>query len=209
MKTRSRFFPFQTLCIIICFFLFSAGCDIFMGPEGPVGPEGPAGPAGTDGEDGADGADGTAGEPGGNVPGGVLNMSFGDSITVDTVVRICFDPDQFILSGNETTVDVPLVDYLDGGSVNFAVTWHAPAVTPGSYYVYAWVDLNGDSIMDAFPNEQDPTVIYDPLAEVSGPVYSLNFGSGQIEAGAVLMPNYTFWNDYASEINFYMNYGWV
>jgi len=203
MKAKSSFFPFQILRIVICLGLSISGCE---GPMGPEGPAGSIGPAGTDGTDGA------PGDPGGNVPGGILNMAFGDSITVDTVIRICFDPDEFILSGNESTVDVPPADYLDSGSVNFAVTWYAPDATPGSYYVCARVDLDGDNIMDTSPDpdEQGPTVIYDPLADVYGPAYSLNFVSGQIEAaGAVLMPNYTFWQDYASEINFYMNYGWV
>ena len=136
--------------------------------------------------------------------------------SADSVLRICFDPDEFVLSGNEITVDIPLEEYIIyGNQVDRTIYWRAPGVPPGDYFVYAWTDLNGNGIMDAgSPSEklQGPVVLYNPFYFYGASLDAyIDFTDMEIKANDLpeLAPNYTFWEDFASEIDFEINYSWV
>ena len=76
---------------------------------------------------------------------------------------------------------------------------------PGSYYVYAWADLNGDSVIDTSPSEATATMLYDPQG-----ILTLPGGlSGDITSTSILMPNYTFWEDFAPQIDLILTWSGI
>jgi len=176
-----------------------SGCELLVGPAGP------AGPTGATGDTGAAGDAGPAGSNGGNIPGGVLNIStyFGAWPETTPLLHICFDPDATILDGSESIVAIPISDYIDdSGWLSYSITWRAPDVAPGAYFVYVWLDSNGDS---AFQKDTENITLYDPR-------YVLNIATEEEfwqitnPDSTILLPNYTFWDDFAAQIDFTINY---
>jgi hypothetical protein len=148
------------------------GCDLFTGPAG---------------EDGVNG---------GNIPGGFIQVQASTLIPASEVL-IIFDPDNAILSGNESTVVIPVGDYQVAGGLDWRFSWRAPNVNPGNYFIYFWIDINGNGIIDSV-NEESSFVLYDPdnyyFLEGSPP------GSIGFEI-PLEIPNYTFWSDFAPQLD--------
>ena len=179
-------------CLVL---LIAVGCDNLIGPEGP---------AGADGATGATGETGPAGEDGGNIPGGIVffNIPTGGLASESSLIQISFDPDRYVMDGDETTVSIPIADYFPslGAGAYYSLTWHAPDVVPGSYFVYAWLDFNGDSLFDAA--DADCLTLYNPRNNLNIDATSIN----NPDATDIIPPNYTFWEDFAAQIDFEMNY---
>lgn len=134
---------------------------------------------------------GPAGEDGGNVPGGTVTVLIDSALfTPETTIRIVFDENTLVLNGSEAFVNLPLADYI--GSGYLTLTWKAPDLNPGSYYVYYWVDLDGDRTI----NGDESSDVYHP-----GNDYSINVSLTPMEivssSGYKLFPNYTSTVDFA------------
>ncbi len=206
---KTRILLYLSVLIVSLPLLFlGVSCDSLVGPQGPAGETGATGETGSAGTNGTNGTNGEDGEDGGNIPGGTLRieLSSGEPVTSSTLVHICFDTDTIIMSGGESIVTIPVADYYSSaGSVFYCVTWHAPDVTPGSYYVYAWIDFNGDLVFDTVttPWETDYVFLYDPEGALSalstpGEITNPDFD--------ILLPNYTFWDDFAAQIDLLVQY---
>lgn len=164
--------------LILLFTIVLVGCDYFTGP------------AGKDGLDGIDGVDG------GNVPGGFLDVFvYSGSLEQGAQVRIVFDPDTTILNGNETIEIIPLADYIEIGSINEPLSWHAPEVVPGSYYIYAWIDYEGDGLIDTLQTSEGTFSVFGSFSiDTAGTPWIIN--------DSLNRPNYTFFDDFAPQVDF-------
>ena len=126
-------------------------------------------------------------------------MNLEGNAGTETVIHICFDLDTSLSNGSEQTTSIPLADYLFGDQVFFTAPWRAPDAGTGTYYVYAWTDLNGNGSIDTSPNEELAILapVFDLLLN-----YYIDFGAGEIMTyGDLLLPNYTCWDDFAPEID--------
>jgi len=184
MKSKYEKKVFPLIILILMFMVVLAGCDFFTGP------------AGVDGINGINGVDG------GNIPGGIITISYGydENISLSTKVWVVFDPDENIMDGNETRISVSIGEYLydsDGAyGIQTNLPWHAPGVAPGSYYVYCWLDYDGDEAMS--------------VGEANGyaGLYGFDMGYYCSDYSTIsndyyntgIFPNYTFWEDFAPQI---------
>ena len=149
-----------------------------------------------------DGDRGPAGAPAGNVPGGMVAVCINDgSAAADLAVMIAFDPDEIIGNGNETLVEIPLAAYIDGSTnIRKTLTWQADTVAPGSYYVYAWLDVNGNRSFDTgVLYEWNYIQIYD---EAGAYAYQTGAPYATITSTFPLVPNYICTADSAADIVF-------
>jgi len=89
------------------------------------------------------------------VPSGFvyLDIYYSGDISTDTRLWIAFDPDINVSDGDESTLSIPLGDYLytvEGYDAHVVLPWSAPDVPDGSYYVYSWIDVTADGVMDEY-----------------------------------------------------------
>ena len=204
MKLKPIFRFISVIFLAVFLIVLTAGCDYFIGPEGPAGETGADGVDGATGPAGADGADG---EDGGNIPGGTLTLSisYGGIATSSSIVHICFDPDIYITDDDETMLTFSIADYFGDNGVSYTVTWRAPDVMVGSYFVYTWIDFDGNSVMDTTPNDERNFVT---VFDLSGTLEATST-PGEITnntGDSILIPNYTFWDDFAPQIDLTANY---
>lgn len=143
------------------------------------------------------------------VPGGILTvyMNPGSSPQSSATVWIVLDTDENMTNGNEEyKVSVPIGQFISGNAIHHTMTWHAPDVPPGSYYVYAWVENDNDGILESDDPYLDGDVfVFDPSGDYSfsnEEPYIINSTLG------ILQPNYTFWRDSAPdiEITFFIDF---
>jgi len=170
---------------IIVLSMLVISCDYFIGPAGP------AGPAGETGLEGAAGTDSV------NYPGGILTVT-DESENADGYpnykARIVIDSDTDVLTGDETIVTVDLVPYINGGNIDFSLPWYSSEVSPGSYYIYGWLDISGDGVIDS-GDELDSLWIFDPSS-----IYSIT-DTLITSPSSVLLPNYIFTGEFAPEVD--------
>lgn len=174
----------KKVLIILLVSLVFMSCDFFMGDPG------------VDGLDGADGADG------GNYPGGMLTI-LDDSGSADSnyKVQVVLDPDVNVLDGDEFMFSIDLGPYIIANEIDLVLPWYMADAVPGSYYIYAWVDIDGDGIIDDGVTggpEESTLIIYDPLSDYTIDITSIT--------GAVLRPNYTFYTEFAPEVSFSLTF---
>ena len=143
------------------------------------------------------GCSGPEGEAGNNVPGGTMAITEYGGADPDTRVVIAFDPDEIADSGNETLVVYPMAGYLDGVQINITLSWSAPNVVPGTYYVYAWIDFTGNTLLNDEGFAADEVFVFD---------YTSDYAYDEVDRiesnNLNLSPNYTFWEDFAPDIDF-------
>lgn len=142
------------------------------------------------------GLTGAAGLAGGRIPGGALAVTIDATADADTAIVIAFDPDEIADSGNEQLVIIPLGDYVVAGNVNRTFVWNAPSVSPGTYYVYAWVDTDLSEALNDESYTTGEVFVYD---------FANDYGYDEVDrigsTNSTLTPNYTFWTDYAPDID--------
>lgn len=143
-------------------------------------------------------------------PGGIINLDLYYAGTETTNLIIAFDEDTSITSGNELLVVLPVGQFLqydefDSPFIYQSFTWYAPDIPQGAYYVYAWLDFDGEGDLDAVWEEEDSVTIYSPNDDFSFDNVNYEILSTQ----GLLSPNYEFWTDYAPDIilNMYANLG--
>jgi len=155
-----------------------------------AGCEGPAGPAGVDGISGN------------AVPGGTLEINISEGLTENSKIVLVFDPDATLLDGNETVYDFPLADHTIIDNATLYTTWYAPEVVPGDYYVYYWIDFDGNGQIATSDENGAEEYTLDIFGSKSRFSFSPPGAVTSIKSnGAILLPNYTVWEDYAPPLN--------
>ena len=76
-------------------------------------------------------------------------------------------------------------------------TLRASEITPGSYFIYAWPDLDNDSVLDISTAEETLLFIFDPFMEYGQTLLEGKISANEYEGP---IPNYTFWSDLAPNI---------
>jgi len=180
---------FQPLLLTLLFFPLIFSCEL--------------GPAGTDGLDGIDGLNSKT------VPGGTITLSVtnGGSFPppADASVIVMFDTDPQVCTGDEQYVQIQFDNYRTAGNeIEVTLTWYAPDIEPGTYFVYAWIELTGDATLnDSFPENEDVWV-FDP----SG-AYNFYNGENRIDSSGSLSPpapNYTVSDQYTPQLHISLAY---
>jgi hypothetical protein len=114
------------------------------------------------------------------------------------------------MGGNETIVRFPLDGYWSSpGNAVLARTWSSKGtdLQEGAYFVYAFLDLNGNGILDSGENNNGSTFeLWDPTGAMT-----YNVQTGRIEARnpALLRPNYFIDYFFAAELSFTLTYNYV
>ena len=158
---------------------------------------------------GCDFLEGPAGADGISIPGGTIDITV-QTLTPSSTAVVVFDPDEKILDGDETVITIPLVSYTNGDTARFITSWRAPEVVPGDYYVYYWIDFDGDGVIDTLAddsgkeentlsifNDSTSALSFDPAGAVT-----------TIISDNLLFPNYTVWDNFAPQLNLAISTGW-
>lgn len=202
----------KCLSLIILFSVITifSSCEL-----GPLGPDGVDGLNGLDGADGLDGTDGNQGQNSRTVPGGTISVILAEgSSSLDSPlssVIIMFDDDTTGIEGDEYYVEVDFSTFSAANNeLSHSQTWYAPSVPPGSYYVYAWMeigtvdyslDTSGSTDEQIYNNQQvtvwDPTGNYRDAADAVIEITSLT---------SFLEPNYTCTDENAPQIDLTLYY---
>lgn len=145
------------------------------------------------------------GEPGADAyatefPGGTLTINLANT-SAETDIVIVFDLDAAVLDGGEVLAVIPVGQYshmpVTGGNdvIQQSITWYAPNVPAGQYFVYCWADLDGDGTING--TEETTIEVFSPGGE-----YTYSGGFITAPGEPQLVPNYQFWDDFAPDIHF-------
>lgn len=142
------------------------------------------------------------------VPAGILGVyvSTGHGLTSASYAVISFDSDNDFGNGSAYNVRIPLAGELVGDTIDHVYNWHAEDLEPGTYYVYAWKDVNGNNVLDpGNPETQNLTGAFVVSIYLDGEIGYSNTGTQWTIDAADVYPNYTFWEDSAAPINLSLN----
>lgn len=133
------------------------------------------------------------------IPGGSVTLSYPALASATDTVIIVFDTNTTIDEGDEYRVSIPFADHFNIDTIDATLTWRASNLPYGSYYIYAWADINDDGVFDNTGFELSSMYIFGDTTTSSG--YSFSVPDQIVSTYGTISPNYTYWDNYAATLN--------
>jgi hypothetical protein len=139
-------------------------------------------------------------------PGGTFTVecySYGDMSQAQVVV--VFDQDDDIDVVTEYTYRFPVDQYENtSGDVLVTQSFECTDVPVGDYFVYAFLDFDGDSVYEPIPFEDDSWTYGEPNYYIDDSSHPYLIGG---KYDPPLIPNYSVSSTYAAPLEFTLYYG--